>query len=340
MPGKRPICRLILAFFAILAVMGAVPGGAAPGMRVKLRLKNGAVFFGRIARIDDRMISLEPLTAEGKPVGLLGIEMTDVHSIERLSGKSLESLLAEVQPRKSAKETPPKVEAKEPEKVEKGPRRLTPEERVLLRLVDEFPPEQGWGEKRIKEIDRRWVMMDLRPTDREKRFKKLFPQWRRAVALKKKLESEKAAEQKAAESRREKLENLLEEFPPDQGWSEKRYNELYEKLSKAMSDFSSDEIRFMEIYEQLKRGRALGKGKLGALPEALSPEERALVKLVAEWPLDEGWTQARYDELREARRKAESILTESEKRFLEVFPNWRKAVESPEEKGVSKARGE
>ena len=337
MRTKRAIYLVPLILFLCLTARGAVPDWAGPGTRVKLQLKNDAVFYGKIVRRDDRMLYLEPFAAEAQPVGQLGIECTDVKSVERLSGKSVSRLLSEANAREFLEEAPPA--GPEPSETEKAQKALTREERVLLGLVAEFPPERGWGEKRIKEIDRRWMIMDLQPTESEKRFKTFFPQWRRGVALKKKLEAEKEAEEKAEDERRKNLEKLLSEFPLEQGWSEKRFNALYEKLSAALSGLHKEELSFLDIYEDLKRGRALGKGKLNALRESLSEDENALVALVAQWPVEKGWTAERYDKLSRARRDAENVLTGKEKRFLKVFPDWKKGAAAVEGKAASRPEG-
>ncbi len=68
------------------------------------------------------------------------------------------------------------------------------EEKRLLALVKEFPPEEGWGPDKIEEIRIRKVALGVFPDARSKRFIQVYEDWKKGVAL---LEKKKA-EEKAA----------------------------------------------------------------------------------------------------------------------------------------------
>lgn len=65
------------------------------------------------------------------------------------------------------------------------------EQRRLLALLDEFPPERGWGPEKIKEIERRKIAIGAFPDEKSKRFMGIFEEWMKALKLKEQLEAEK-----------------------------------------------------------------------------------------------------------------------------------------------------
>lgn len=65
-------------------------------------------------------------------------------------------------------------------------------------LLAKFPPP-AWSAERIKEIEKRKLLMDLMPTAEEREFVAVFPAWSRALAS---AEARKAAEAKAAEEKK------------------------------------------------------------------------------------------------------------------------------------------
>jgi hypothetical protein len=74
-------------------------------------------------------------------------------------------------------------------------------------LLHKFPPP-AWSAERIKEIERRQLIMDLMPTPEEREFIAVFPAWSRAVAA---AEAKAAAEKKAAEDLKAELERRAAE---------------------------------------------------------------------------------------------------------------------------------
>ncbi len=48
------------------------------------------------------------------------------------------------------------------------------------KLLKEFPPEEGWGPKRIQEINLRKIALHVYPNEKEKRFIQVFEEWQKA----------------------------------------------------------------------------------------------------------------------------------------------------------------
>ncbi len=48
------------------------------------------------------------------------------------------------------------------------------------KLLKEFPPEEGWGPKRIEEINLRKVALHVYPNEKEQRFIEVFEDWQKA----------------------------------------------------------------------------------------------------------------------------------------------------------------
>jgi hypothetical protein len=69
-------------------------------------------------------------------------------------------------------------------------------------LLHKFPPP-AWSAERIKEIERRQLIMKLMPTAEEREFIAVFPAWSRAAAA---AEARAAAEKKAAEEAKAEAE--------------------------------------------------------------------------------------------------------------------------------------
>lgn len=66
-------------------------------------------------------------------------------------------------------------------------RQLTDEERKLLRWLEDYPPEKGWGEDKIERLRTNRITLGVYPDKNERRFEDNFETWKQALALKKKL---------------------------------------------------------------------------------------------------------------------------------------------------------
>lgn len=91
------------------------------------------------------------------------------------------------------------VEAGKQEKVDKEAARQSAQQ-ALLKWVEDFPPEQGWSEQRLSEIETRRVVVGVAPSPQEMRFVENFALWQQAVELKKRLEAEKTAKKESEAS--------------------------------------------------------------------------------------------------------------------------------------------
>lgn len=87
--------------------------------------------------------------------------------------------------------------------------------RIEAALLAKFPPP-AWSAERVKEIERRQLILDLMPTADEREFIAVYPAWARAVAsAEARAEMEKrAAEEKKAEAERKAAEAKAAEAEP------------------------------------------------------------------------------------------------------------------------------
>jgi len=76
--------------------------------------------------------------------------------------------------------------------VAKYGRTLTDGERKLMKLLDDYPPDKGWGDKKLKELQMRRITIGVYPNKEEKHFEESFDTWKKAVALKEKLDRQKS----------------------------------------------------------------------------------------------------------------------------------------------------
>ena len=64
------------------------------------------------------------------------------------------------------------------------------EDQRLLKLVVEYPPEEGWGPDRLRDIQIRKMTVGSFPDERSKRFIEIFDDWQKGYALRQKRERE------------------------------------------------------------------------------------------------------------------------------------------------------
>ena len=84
----------------------------------------------------------------------------------------------------TASETDPEPEAAVAKATTPKPApKVSSEEAELLALLDEFPPEAGWGEEKLQEIERSKIVVGVYPDDKSKRFLEVFSQWQNALRL-------------------------------------------------------------------------------------------------------------------------------------------------------------
>ncbi len=75
--------------------------------------------------------------------------------------------------------------------VQKYGRALTADEHKLMKLLEDYPPDQGWGENKLRDLQVRRITLGVYPNREEKRFEESFDAWKKAAALKEKLDRQK-----------------------------------------------------------------------------------------------------------------------------------------------------
>jgi hypothetical protein len=81
------------------------------------------------------------------------------------------------------------------------------QQRAWLGLLQEFPPQSGWGKERRDEIARRKVVIGARPSDQEQRFVDQYDEWCKACAyFQVKTEKPQPAEEPAREAKKGRRE--------------------------------------------------------------------------------------------------------------------------------------
>lgn len=195
-------------------------------VRVRVRLRNGNKIKGvvRNGRFIEKIHGLDFVPADMKTEGAgvrvwyydnttsyiflpfreiasytIGERLTDdeVKAIEkrieresRIARERREELLA----KRRARSRPEGGQA-EDEKLTEEARRAAEQrakEDRLLKLLEEFPPDEGWGEKRVREIQMRKITVGAFPDGRSRRFLEVFPEWRKALEIRKRREAETA----------------------------------------------------------------------------------------------------------------------------------------------------
>ncbi len=195
-------------------------------MRVKVRLKNGSRLKGivRNGRFIEKHDGLDFVVTHKRSAhaGLrlwyyngtnsyiflphadinyykLGNRMTDeqVRDVERRlleaerQRRELERRLLEDRRKREAKRKPPEdtkpVDQAEAETRKYG-RPLTDVERNLLKWLEEYSPDKGWGKTKLRDLQVRRITLGVYPNKEEMRFEKHFAEWTKALELKEKLE--------------------------------------------------------------------------------------------------------------------------------------------------------
>jgi hypothetical protein len=167
-------------------------------------------------------------SAEGGYVGVFEIRKSDIRSLEKLPPLSEEKLNAIKQKMKDdlAKAYDAYKRSQEEERLreleeeklrakaetETSVPRLT---RRQLALLEAFPIEEGWGLAKYNDIRRRWLILDLVPTEQEREFTRVYDDWeaaRQTFELYKKAIQEILKPEETKEREREQLEKIKEEI--------------------------------------------------------------------------------------------------------------------------------
>ena len=124
----------------------------------------------------------------------LGNRMTDeqVRDLERrlmeaeLQRRELERRLLEDRRKRGAEGKPPE-DGKPADQAEAETRKygrpLTDVERNLLKWLEEYSPDKGWGKTKLRDLQVRRITLGVYPNQEEKRFEKHFDEWAKALKL-------------------------------------------------------------------------------------------------------------------------------------------------------------
>ncbi len=222
---------------------------------VKLVLDSGIAFSGIVAQLGKDSVSLD-LSFE--KTGLLGSITFDRSAVERafrlptISKATLRFALSErLAERRKAAEAhrswlaarQQKAELEEAVAVSRlllaEAKKAEEELEARQALLEEFPESEGWGPERLIEIQRRQQVLNQQPGGRERRFMEVFADWVKAKSVLEVMKERQALE------RRE----LLEKFPPAEGWSPEKLAEIQAKES-AGGELSPGEVEFKEKYSE------------------------------------------------------------------------------------------
>ncbi len=134
-------------------------------------------------------------------------------------------------------------------------------------------------------------------------------------------QSDKEEEQKQKETEEDgppelstEQKRLLQDFPADE-WTNARYQKL---KSKFAFQRNNREERFLENWEKIQEAREV-------------KNRRGEKQLLQEFHPDDGWTPDKYryikEDLAALEAKGVSARTQKQRRFLEVYPRWKKAYD-------------
>ena len=217
------------------------------GDRIRITLKDGQTLTGEIKFMSDKKLILSVTYEETLLKGSIGIIKDQIITVEKLDPISqsekrdrfyekhleLDRLQQKAETdkwkiRDTSDDFLP-TETTEPE--------TQPEETVVLdpdRLLNNFPPDEGWGERKYQAIRQKqpWQI-----STRESEFLKSYEQWKTAKSLK-----EKEARQK-----------LLEKFPPSNGWGEEKYKEITTRFIRVGVNPHGPDKEFAGNFEDWKK---------------------------------------------------------------------------------------
>ncbi len=177
-------------------------------------------------------------------------------------------------------------------------------EKNRVENVITLPARSKKERKRIKETKKQY-RKELQENDEEEEEEKET----------KKKEEEKNEDESLTKEERQKL---LDRFPRSD-WPKDRYDRLSEQFRYQRS---RKEQEFVEKWEDIKKARN-------------QVEKNARMKLLEEFPPDEGWGEEKYKELQTQRSphpgRSRPMMTSRERRFYENYDEWKKAYKQRQE---------
>ncbi len=141
-------------------------------------------------------LPFEAITSYKIGARLTQIQIKEIEArIERTQAEALAARKEELARRKSArdkKDAEDEAESEQAEKVAESKAEAAKKKKddALLALLKEFPPEAGWSEDRMREIEQRKMTVGVFPDKKQQRFLEVFPQWQKAMRLKAEMEEQ------------------------------------------------------------------------------------------------------------------------------------------------------
>ncbi len=234
------------------------------GDHVNLLMKSGQDFEGHVVAVEPAAVVLDFTFSPQQLAGVVTFSKTEVAVVLRLPELTKEEKADRLERRRQraleARERwsitvstdlkgKPEALALTPEQEEE--RRQAEEEREVARhraVLEEFPPEQGWGPERLAQIRRRHFILGMPVTRAEWRFWQVFDQWSEAATTVQLYEERRKQEQLV----------LLILFPPEEGWGPARKQQLDTK-QQSEEQLTKVETWFLKDYERWQEAVAAGK---------------------------------------------------------------------------------
>jgi hypothetical protein len=290
------------------------------GMRVKIELTAGRPIVGTVAVVRPTEVSIDMSAEEGGFSGQFTFKKKDIAAVYEVQKQTPDEVRAiqDSQKRKTARiriEQTTRVEKTRAEKrtgektektVQTAEQKLAQTEEVekMRRLVAEFPPGEGWGEEKLRQVRENWILRGLMPSEREARFANVYEDWRRARDAVAAIDEQRRAEEG---------KTLLLRFPPDKGWGRDRLADILKKEA-AGQPVTEEEQRFKEGYETWAAALA------GSQPPAPAPPETPKVL---------EFEKSKPPEEKPAAPPAEATNPEDKDKKKEAAPEEKPAPETP-----------
>lgn len=253
------------------------------GMRIRVHLGRGKPILGTVSKRTDLALTLDLSAEESGLSGKFTFYRPDVVRIEHVKPMTAEERRdtfsrrrqKNVELRQAARIRIERIKSGKKEKEaaararrEAGQTIIRKEkEEEYRKLLKEFPPDEGWGEDKLRSIREEWILKDLPPNAKEGRFVTIYDEWKKAKETVGVIDARRAQEEG---------ELLLMRFPPGEQWNRARLKQVLEKEAKGEKT-TDDETEFKDNFEAWLRAQqapAAASGEKNA-PAENAPEETA-----------------------------------------------------------------
>lgn len=234
---------LLLGLFVGFLVNGLIAkekdifAGLKVNDHVAITIKNGHTFSGIVKSIEKTKIVLDISYDSPDLKGKITFYKDNIKTIESLmsltetdkkeiiSAKNERQKNSQPDNNESNKEVT-ETGNEEPKPTPEEKPRFESERERLLALLEQFPPNEGWG---IGKKDDIMQKVESLRSDAEKEFLKVFDDWTKGLALKEK----------------DDFKALLEKFPPEKGWGKEKYQEITTRIARIRVGPTAEENEFV-----------------------------------------------------------------------------------------------